>query len=404
MTDGIAISSKRRLMLHDGVTFLILTLATVVLFVLTLLLFRSFTEHRAELATRWAGRGRVALTHGRPQDAVEALRTALTYSPGERSYELMLAEALEGSGHTEEATSYFLNLWEAQPGDGVINLELARLAKKKRDRNEAVRYFQAAVDGSWEGDGVEHRRDARLELANYLIEQKDFATAQTELLIAGSNAPPDAALEVMFGDALARAEDNANALIYYQKAIKLAPRNALAYEKAGRLAYRMGDYARARGWLERAVRESAGGLASGGGTAGEDDLTLLRNSERLLVLSPSVARTEQDRITRELDDRSIAQRRFAGCMAQVSKAAADLTAGAQGAPSGAAAGLLAMQGLNARWAAAKGLSTRQTLSADDANEDTLVALIDDTEKTTAAVCGAPSGDDALLLLLAENRQ
>jgi tetratricopeptide (TPR) repeat protein len=397
MTDAIAISSRRRLLLRDGMTFLVLTLGTAVLFGLTWLLFQSFTAHRADLAQRWAGRGRVALAQGRAQDAVEALRTALTYSPGERDYELMLAEALEGSGHTEEATNYFLNLWEAQPGDGVINLELARLARKKRDRNEAVRYYQASVDGSWEGDGVEHRRDARLELANYLIEQKDFATAQTELLIAGSNAPPDASLELMFGDELVRAEDDANALSYYQKAIKLAPRNALAYEKAGRLAYRMGDYARAVGWLEKAVRESAGGLASSGGAAEEDDLTLLKNAERLQVLAPTAARTEQERIARELVDKAIAKRRFDTCSAQLGRAYTAMTPGAVKLPA-------EVQALSARWAAASGLSTQQALAADDANEDTVTALIDDSEELAARVCGAPKGDDALLLMLAEGRR
>jgi hypothetical protein len=37
---------------------------------------------------------------------------------------------------------------------------------------------------------------------------------------------------------------------------------------------------------------------------------------------------------------------------------------------------------------------------DPANEDTLRDLINDSELLTAQVCGAPQGDDALLLLLA----
>ena len=61
MTDAGLIASRRRLLLRDGLTFFVLTLTTVVLFVLTWLLFRSFTEHRAELAVRWAGRGEAAV-------------------------------------------------------------------------------------------------------------------------------------------------------------------------------------------------------------------------------------------------------------------------------------------------------------------------------------------------------
>jgi len=60
--------------------------------------------------------------------------------------------------------------------------------------------------------------------------------------------------------------------------------------------------------------------------------------------------------------------------------------------------------LSVRWAAASGLSTQQALAADDANEDTVTALIDDSEELAARVCGAPKGDDALLLMLAEGRR
>jgi len=375
-------ASRRRLLLRDGVTFFVLTLSTIVLFVLTLLLFRSFTTHRAELAVRWAARGQEALRQGHPEQAVPALRTALIYAPDERSYQMMLAQALGDSGHAEEATNYFLNLWEAQPGDGVINLQLARLARQRGAAAEAIRYYRAAIFGNWQGEGVERRREARLELANYLIEQGKLATAQTELLIAASNAPPGAGLELGFGDELLRAADPTDALTYYRKAIAQDPRNPVAYEKAGRLAYQMGDYAQARTWLERAVRESAGVPS----TAAENEVeTLLKSAERLLVLSPAAARTAKDRITRLLDDKAIAKSRWDACAATLSKEGP----------------LPAVQSLNARWTQAAGISTRDALAADQGNEDMLTGLINESEMMAADLCGAPTGDDALLLLLAK---
>jgi tetratricopeptide (TPR) repeat protein len=294
---------------------------------------------------------------------------------------MMLAQALGDSGHAEEASNYFLNLWEARPGDGVINLQLARLARRRAARTEAIRYYRAAVFGSWDGDGVERRREVRLELANYLIEQGDLPAAQTELLIAASNAPPGAGLEILFGDELQRANDPANALLYYQKAIAQDPRNSEAYAKAGRLAYQMGEYGKARGLLEHAVRVS-------GGDPGDGVEALLHTVERLLVLSPAAARREHERITRLLEDKAIAKRRWDACAVQVSK---------QGAPT-------AVQALNARWAQTQGISTRQELGADQNNEDVLTSLIHDSETKAAEQCGAPTGDDALLLLLAQNAQ
>jgi hypothetical protein len=69
-------------MLRDAVTFLGLTLVTAVLFAVTLFLFRSFAAHRAELAQRWSERGRIAISQGKPDQAIVALRfisTTVTY-------------------------------------------------------------------------------------------------------------------------------------------------------------------------------------------------------------------------------------------------------------------------------------------------------------------------------------
>jgi hypothetical protein len=157
----------------------------------------------------------------------------------------------------------------------------------------------------------------------------------------------------------------------------------VVYEKAGRLAYSMGHYARALTWLERAARESAG--APGTAVEKDDMLTLLKNSERLLVLDPVRGTTQKDRIGRVLNDLAVAKRRFSGCMAAVS---ADGSAPAS------------MQALSARWAVAQGISTRTTMLEEPENEGILMGLVGDTEVLTAQLCGEPAGDDALLLLLA----
>ena len=130
--------TRRGLILHDALAFLALLATSVALFGVTLFLFRSFEQHRADLAVRWAERGRIALQQGKPDAAVTALRTALSYAPDERANQLLLAQALAKAGHTEEATNYFLNLWDARPGDGFINLQLARLARQKGDYREAT--------------------------------------------------------------------------------------------------------------------------------------------------------------------------------------------------------------------------------------------------------------------------
>ncbi len=377
---------KRRLILRDSLTFLGLSLATVVLFVITLFLFRSFTDHRAELAKRWSDRGVAALHAGRPDLAIVALRTALTYAPGERSYELLLAQALGDAAQTEEAYNYFAGLWESEPGNGFINLQLARLATKKNDKQDAIHFYRASTYGTWEGDGVVRRREVRLELARYLIAQRDFATARTELLTAAGNSPDSPDFDRTLGDLFQQAEDPDDALTYYQKAIAARPDDRKALEEAGKIEYRLGNFTKAHGLLERALREQSS--APYGTPNNSVEITaLLQNCERILDLFPSPKLPAGQRVDRILTARTIAKERFDTCATKL------------GSPDQKPSD---MEALGARWASAKVDSSKADLLRDAEKQDADVQLIYDTEIQTSQICGSPSGDDALLLLLAKS--
>lgn len=385
-TDAQLQSGRRQLMLRDGMFFLALIAVTGVLFAVTLFLFRSFSAHRAALAQSAVAAGREALVEHRPHDAVASLRSAVSYAPNQRENELLLAQALGEEGRTEEAENYFLNLRESQPGDGFINLQLARLARQQNKQQEAVDFYHASIFGDWKGEGDVHRRNVRLELASYFTQQKEFPEAQAELLIAASNARSlaIASLDITLADALLAARDTPNALKLYQKAMMDSPRDPIAYDKAGHLAYRLGDYAHASEWLGRALRERAVNPGSTADPKGDTE-TLLKNSERLLLLDPDLATSRTDRVARELRNRATARHRLDTCIQQF--AATSQTSAA-------------LQALVARWTASAKLTTRDAPLRDPANEDHLKALIGDTEESTARLCGNRSGDDDLLRILA----
>src|SRR5271165_1254603 len=202
---------KRKLILRDVVSLSSLFAITVALAVLTWFLFNSFARHRLELAHRWLARGQAAMVSGHPEQAVEAFRSALEYDPAQRETEINLAMALAAADRTLEATSYFNTLLETEPGNGIINLELARLSAKQGNKPKAVEYYQRALDGTWQGDGYERRRAVRLELARYLLDQKDYARARTQLLIAAGNAPDDPKIKVQIAAMMEEAQDPANA-------------------------------------------------------------------------------------------------------------------------------------------------------------------------------------------------
>ncbi len=377
-------SAKRRLILRDALTFLSLALITAVLFAVTLFLFRSFATHREELAQRWAARGQAALVSGHPDQAIVALRTALSHAPGQRSYELLLAQALADAGHTEEAYNYFLGLWETQPGDGFINLRLARLAAKKNDMQAAINYYRAAIYGTWEGDGVVRRRDIRLELSRYLIAHHDLSSARTELLVIGGNAPDDVGLALTLAQLLEQASAPHDALNYYQKLLTREPDNQQALEAAGRLEYGFGHFEEAHRLLERAKQEHDASVPH---QPWPPDLqAMLDTSKRILSIEPSKKLPAQERVTRILRARDLAKKRFDSCNARVS----------------AASGPPPFQDLSARWASKEATVNRDALLNDTSEQDAVMKLVYDTETQTSQICGPPTGDDALFLMLAKS--
>jgi len=378
-------SAKRKLILRDALTFLTLILVTVLLFVVTLFLFRSFSAHREELAKRWSARGREAIASHRPDQAIVALRTALSYAPGERSYELLLAQALGDAGHVEESYNYFLGLWETQPGDGFINLRLARLAAQKKDMQAAINYYRAAIYGTWEGDGTVRRRDVRLELSRYLITHHDLSSARTELLIAGGNAPDDMNLAFTIAQLLEQAGSPSDALTYYQKVLAREPNNQTSLEAAGRLEYGFGHFEDAHRLLEQArgVHEAAASQSAFPSNLQE----MLDNSAKILPLLPSKRLPPSERVARILKARDIAKKRFESCNAQVA------TASGLSSP---------LQTLGARWTSKEASIDTPALLNDPSERDPVMQLVYDTETQTSQVCGAPTGADALLLLLAKS--
>jgi tetratricopeptide (TPR) repeat protein len=377
-------SVKRRLILRDTLTFLSVALITAVLFAVTLFLFRSFAAHREDLAQRWAARGQAALVAGHPDQAIVALRTALSYAPGERSYELLLAQALGDAGHAEEAYNYFLGLWETQPGNGFINLRLARLAANKNDMQAAINYYRAAIYGTWEGDGIVRRRDLRLELSRYLIAHHDLSSARTELLVTGGNAPDDVALALTLAPLLEQAGAPYDALNYYQKVLAREPSNQLALEAAGRLEYRFGNFEEAHRLIERAKQERE--AADPNQALSSNMQAMLDTSKQILSLAPSKKLPANERVSRIIRARDVAKRRFDSCNAQISAG--------NGLPS-------PLQALGARWMNKEATINRVSLLNDMSDQDAAVKLVYDTEMQTSQVCGAPTGDDALLLMLAK---
>lgn len=373
--------ARRRLILRDTVSLLTLFVITAVIFTLTWLLFRSFTNHEQELGLRWKVRGETALRANRPVEAIWALRSALAYVPG-RDTEIELATALANAGRTQEATSYFDTLWESAPGDGMINLELARLAARQGNQSLAVTHYQEALDGTWQANGFNRRREVRLELARYLLAQHQTGQARVQLLIAASNAPDDPAIKMEIAGLLEQADDLPSALGIYRSLATHRGAPVPALEGAGRTAFNLGMYrVAAQAWGRALGGSLASALPENQETA---DRKMLETSQRILLLYPALDLSPQNRAQRILHARDTAHQRLTNCTASNPAAPAKLSS------------------LLARWDQLPPQLTLQQLEQQPDLEQTILQLVYDTETLTAPVCGAPAGDDALLLRIANN--
>ncbi len=381
VADGIPSAAvqveRRRLMARDALTFLTLTAVALVLGAVTTLLFRSFERHREDLAERWAERGRQELAAGHSAAAVEALRTSLSYRPDDTANQMTLAEALAASGRSVEAENYYLNLWQAKPGDGPLNLQMARLERSRGNAQQAVEYYRAAVFGMWAGDAPVRRRDTRLELSRYLIERGQIDSARAELLVAAGNNP-DAATQIAIGQLLEQANDAKDALTAYRNAAEGADRREDAQARIGELCYRMGDYGCAEDALEKALRykrwtaEQASRLGK-----------MRQDAARLQELAFSQGVPAAERAAHMLADALIVQQRLTSCLALKADGGAE-----ESAPG--------LQSLQDRWKQMDTAKNRAALRRDDDLQDGYTGLIWETENVMAQACGAPAGDDALL--------
>lgn len=124
----------------------------------------------------------------------------------------------------QEARAHLLSLWEKEPGDGTLNLELARLAVVWGDTPQAIRYYHAAIYGVWPDNPAEHRLQIRFELSEYLLQHHtvlDAKDAQAELVALAAELPPqDAFAQTRLGTLLVQAGLYARALAAFRNALR----------------------------------------------------------------------------------------------------------------------------------------------------------------------------------------
>jgi tetratricopeptide (TPR) repeat protein len=345
-------------------------------FGITHLVVGRFNQHRQDLAFEWTSRGAGDL--GRDSNAAVAdFETALSYSGDDFSNRSQLATALIAAGRPTEAEAHLRTLWAEEPGNGRINLELARLAAQRGDLGDAVRGYHAAVDGAWEEGAAAARRAARLELVRLLLASNQNVPAQAELIALIGDLPPDTTLITDIGDLLVEAGAANRAIALFERALVLDPANHRAAESAGRVAFRDGNYAQASEYLAR---------AAGTTTLEPPVQQMLDLSRRVVALDPFTARLTARERSRRL------QAALAVARARVERCAPSGTADVDSAAR--------IKDLATRENAIEQARKRRRAGVDPEYQDDLSSLVFAIESLPEPLCGPDTLDDRALQLIA----
>lgn len=336
--------------------------------------------------------GLTQFNRGHSELALDDFRSALTYDRDNPLYQLSLARALRDTGRLEESQSYLLNLWEKSPQDSTINLALARLAARRQSIDDAIRYYHNAIYGLWFSDPDQNRRQTRLELIEFLLQQNARPQARAELITLAAVVPPDPAQHIAVADLFVRAHDYENALAHYQAALKLDRRNAAAFAGAGGVAFQMGRYQMAQRLLQKAVEENLKDEAS---------RQRLQTASLILATDPFLRRISDVERNRRIGIAfTQAGERLKAC-AQSKDVVLPPAANKNASESLSNDDLVSLW---VRWQAARPQLRRLNAPASTDLPDTLMDLILQIEQQTAQQCGEPSGRDLALLLISRHRE
>ena len=362
---------------RQPVMLALLAVLAVIFFLAVTGLSSAYHAQREALGNRWYGRGVTDLNAQRFDGAVTEFRAALLYSRDNYTYQLNLAEALIGLKRTGEASTYLVNLWDRQPENGVVNLELARIAVQKGQTEQSLRYYHNAIYAIWPEDQEAKRRDARLELIEFLLRSNARAQAESELIALAENLDEDSAQQEQVGDLFVRTLDYERAFAAYRLSLKADRHNRTALAGAGAAAFELGRYPEAHRYLQSAVAaDAADGVSA----------SLLNTTDLVLKMDPfqrQISMAQRNRIVVEAF--ATAGERIKTCGSQKSSP-----------PSTAS-----QPSLTESWTKMKPRVTLEGLRRDPDLVETAMDLVFDIERQTSTTCGNPAGTDMALLLIAK---
>lgn len=362
-------------------TVLLLSIVVLaILFGITGVLVKQYHARERALGREWYERGEQQMDRKQSVGAITAFRTAIFHVPNNPTYQLRLAQSLVDSGRLTEARTYLLRLWQTNPANGAVNLELARVAMRTNDVPSVIRYYHSAIAGEWPPQSPNHPRVLREQLCEYLISHNHREEALAELVALARETPQNARLRTQVAELFLEAQDYDIAYQQFRRSLRLDRKQQVAWAGAGKAAFMMGDYQTARDNLTRAVMLNPHDAESS---------SLLRTANQVIAINPFDPRVPSSmRYKRAIEDFGIAMRRLESCAAskgQTLKPAANPQT--------------ALQRLHAVAMSMQPDVTLEKMRRDPDLLDSTMSLAFEIEQAATSECGPPQGLDRALSLV-----
>lgn len=365
---------------REPLTLALLSLGVVVFFLLVAGISRLFFAQQEELAKRWSMRGVSDLNAGNYRAAIPEFQAALLYSRDDFNFRLGLAQALMGLHRSPEAYSYLITLRAEHPENGLVNLELARIAVEHDDTTQAMRFYHTAIYSTWPGDEEKQEQEARFELIGYLLKINAKTQAESELISLAASLGDDSARQARLGNLFLSIPDNEHALAAFRRSLISDPHNTDALRGAGLSAFALSRYALAVRFLEQAVA-----LDPNDTLVGEH----LKIASLVLELDPFQPQLPAAQGYRKVMEAfAAAGKRVEACP----------VAGSYAVPENPSIDL------SAEWKSLKPQVTVSSLRGNPDLKDALMNLVFMIERQANDWCGKPTPTDSALLLIANLRE
>jgi tetratricopeptide (TPR) repeat protein len=263
---------------------------------------------------------------------------------------------------------------------------------RRGSSQQAIEYYQSALNGLWRGQGTERRLQIRLELAQYFISLGRPLEAQGQLLAAEGNSLDNPSALFRIANLLREADDPTDALTTFQRAERhrnAAPAQVLAsLDAESQIAASMGQYKRAAQALTRYMTKLRQHPSAGTPQQNQAVEQQLDKYQRMLQLIPFDSLPPRLHDARVLQAADIAHQRYESCLQSLQS---------HNDPNTTNPDLLA---LGTQWTQF-GSQNAHALEGNAPLQQQLTKWTNQAEMLTAKVCGPPTGDDALLLQLAQ---